>query len=171
MPPPPKKFHREPLTLRRRLRQKWFVWHMAADAPARRALLLREAPTDGDGLLHLRLRGLASPLLLRPGPVTDDRQTVWELFFHRPYDGLLPFNYRTVLDLGANVGLTLAYLLYRKCPVERYAGVDPDPEPLAALQKQVAALGMERKSRLFNVAASDRNGVLRFHTTGQSIVY
>lgn len=167
----PRTFHRQPLTIRRRLRQKWFVWRMGADSAARRAMLLREAPTDADGLLHLRLRGLASPLLLRPGPVTDDRQTVWELFFHRPYDGLLPFDYRTILDLGANVGLTLAYLIYRKSPIERYVGVEPDPQTFAVLQKQVAALGMAARSRLFNVAASDRDGVLRFHTTGQSIVH
>jgi FkbM family methyltransferase len=171
MASPPRKFQREPLTLRRRLRQKLFVWRMAADAPARRALLLRQPATDAQGLLHLRLRGLPSPLILRPGPATDDRQTVWELFFHRPYDGLLPFDYRTVLDLGANVGLTLAYLIYRNAPIERYVGVEPDPETFAILARQVEALGMASRSRLFNVAAGDRDGVLRFHTSGQSIIH
>ena len=167
----PGKYHREPLTLRRRLRQKLFVWRMGADWPSRQALLHKSTPTEADGLLHLRLHGLANPLLLRADPKTDDRQTVWELFFHRPYDGRLPFNYRTVLDLGANVGLTLAYLVYRKCPLEQYVGVEPDPQTFAVLQKQVAGLGMQDKSSLFNVAASDRDGVLRFHTSGQSIIH
>src|SRR5690606_34597272 len=87
------------------------------------------------------------------------------------YGGLLPFRYRKVLDLGANVGLALAYLLYKGTPVERYVGVEPDPETFAVLRKQMQALGMEDRAELFNLAASDREGVLRFHTSGQSIVH
>lgn len=167
----PRDFAREPLTLWRRLRQKAFIWQHGADAQARRELELLEAPVDEAGLMHLRMRGLREPLLVRPGPAADDRATVWEIFFHRPYDGLLAFNYRTVLDLGANIGLTLAYLLYRGTPIERYVGVEPDPATFEVLKKQVAGLGMGDRSRLFNVAASDRRGKLRFSTAGQSILH
>ena len=167
----PRRFEREPPSLRRRLRQKAFIWQMAGDAQARRALRMEPAATGEDGLLHLNLRGVRSPLVLRTEAGNDDRATVWELFFHEPYGGLLPPAYQTVLDLGANVGLTLAYLLYRAAPVERYVGVEADPATFAILRRQVEALGMTGRARLFNVAASDRHGPLRFSTAGESILH
>lgn len=168
---PPKDFAREPLTLWRRLRQKAFIWGLGADANTRAALRCERAPVDEAGLVHLRMRGLEPEVLARPGPVNDDRATVWEIFFHRPYDGHLPYNYRTVLDLGANIGLTLAYLLKRNTPIEKYVGVEPDPATFDVLNRQVASLGMANRSYLFNVAASNRHGRMRFNTDGQSFLH
>ena len=168
---PPKDFSREPLTLWRRLRQKAFIWGLGADAATRAALRCEHAPVDGAGLMHLRMRGLEEEVLARPGPVNDDRATVWEIFFHQPYDGHLPYSYRTVLDLGANIGLTLAYLLYRHTPVETYIGVEPDPATFDVLNRQVASLGMGGRSYLFNVAASNRHARMRLSTTGQSFLH
>lgn len=167
----PQPFQREPLTLWRRLRQKAFIWQYGGDAFARQTLRMESAPVDERGLLHVRLRGLPDSLLLRAGPASDDRATLWEIFFHQPYDGLLPFDYRTVLDLGANIGLTLAYLIYRGAPLERYIGVEPDPETFAVLRQQVESLGMQARSTLFNCAVSDRRATVRFDSRGQSILH
>lgn len=168
---PPKDFAREPLTLWRRLRQKAFIWSHGADAATRAALRCEQAPVDEAGLVHLRMRGLEPDIVARQGPGSDDRATVWEIFFHQPYDGHLPFSYRTVLDLGANIGLTLAWLLYRHTPVEKYIAVEPDPATFDVLNRQVASLGMADRSYLFNAAASNRHGRMRFNTSGQSFLH
>ncbi len=119
-------------------------------------------------VIRLRLRQSEREILVRAG--TSDTAVVWEVFQDREYDvdGQWPF--RTVLDLGANVGIFMAFALSRagRGRLERYVAVEPDRESFAMLQRQVESQGAQGFSTLFNVAAAGQNGTVRFNNTLES---
>ena len=159
----------KPFQLANRLRKKAFIWSLARDAQARQALLMNKVATDEAGLFDLAVRGLKEPLKLRATASDDDRATVWELFYFHAYDAPLPITkWKTILDLGANVGLFAAYLAWRGVPVETYIAAEPDPKTHALLREQITRLGW-KTPRLHNVAVGDRPGTMRFDSHGPSI--
>jgi hypothetical protein len=80
----------------------------------------------GKGLppVSLRIRGFKAPLYLRPG--TSDPTVFHDTFwgkYHRPPNDLISI--RTILDLGSNVGYTLADFC-RTHPKARILGIELD---------------------------------------------
>jgi FkbM family methyltransferase len=61
-----------------------------------------------------------------------------EVFDHRYYDLPLPFQPRTILDLGSNAGFTVLYFA-RVYPQARIACVEPIADNLALLRENLAA--------------------------------
>lgn len=88
---------------------------------------------------ELRLRPLGGmPFRVRPG--TADADVVWQTFvgrYHLPPAGLDP---ATILDLGANVGATVAHFAVLH-PSARIVAVEVDPENAALLRANVAPWG------------------------------
>lgn len=116
---------------------------------------------------QLRFRGLPTPILYRPG--TSDISVAWELFQRREYDCVRGWNFATVVDCGANVGMFLAFAAMKLGPrLRRYIGVEADREAYRMLELQAAAAGVERKSALLQVAAWDRDGDVEFDDRGPS---
>jgi FkbM family methyltransferase len=79
--------------------------------------------SSGDGLQRVQFRELPEPVYLRPN--TTDAQVAWDTLirrFHVP-----PFVPTSILDLGSNIGLTLAH--YRALyPQARLVGVEMDSD-------------------------------------------
>lgn len=154
-----------------RVANKCWLLHVARDPATRSRLEDASHLGAGQAAPHeLLLRGLDGPLLYRPG--STDLLVVWELFRKREYDvrgvhGRFPFH--SVVDCGANCGYFLGWLLRRtRGALERYVGVEPDRDSYAALERQVRALGMTRRSALFEAAAWSHDGVVAFDDRGPS---
>jgi len=98
----------------------------------------RETPSDAAApLLELRIRDLGGrPIWCRAG--LSDLGVVYDTFdggYHLPPDTLTPI--RNVLDLGSNIGLTMAHfsVLY---PEARILGVEIDEGNVALCRKNIA---------------------------------
>ncbi len=107
----------------------------------RKLLLARRGVTDAvprGGTVEIRLRGLrGSSVRLRPG--SADVQTVVDVFRdgeHLPPPPLGPPD--LILDLGANVGLTMAHFA-TLFPSAQIVGAELDPENAELCRQNVAA--------------------------------
>src|SRR5215213_9438468 len=74
---------------------------------------------------QVRLPGLQEKVSLRKG--SSDIPTFIEIFFHREYELKLDFEPRTILDGGANIGLSALYFKSR-FPHCRIICIEPDRE-------------------------------------------
>ncbi len=121
--------------------------------------------------LECRLRSLKTPLLVRPD--AQDREVIWEIFYMKEYDlhesFRKSFAISSVLDCGANVGVFAAYLpLMTEAKIKVYVAAEPNADSFALLEEQVARQKPAERVSLYNVAVSDRDGVIRFHLRDDS---
>ncbi len=94
---------------------------------------------------------------------------IWELFRGGAYRPLEPIKPRTIVDLGANIGVFAAYCVKAFGDgLERYVGVEPDAASFEILKENVDRLGLTDRSHLVRVAVADREGVDMFDTSGTS---
>ena len=81
----------------------------------------------GAAVLHLQTKGIRYPILLRGGTSSDSsvyRQVLIECEYQPLYNLK---NLKTILDLGANVGLSTVVFL-NQFPKAKVVGVEPDPD-------------------------------------------
>jgi FkbM family methyltransferase len=127
----------------------------------------RRARGSSAGLRALRFRALDSPVLYRPG--TTDISVAWELFQGEEYACTRPWDFHTVVDCGANVGMFLAFAVMKTGGrLHRYVGVEADRAAFTTLERQASALGVVLRSCLLNAAAWERDGVVSFDDQGPS---
>jgi hypothetical protein len=69
------------------------------------------ASRTGEQVRPLHLRALDHPVLYRPG--TTDISVAWELFQQEEYACTRPWDFATVVDCGANVGMFMAYVVMK----------------------------------------------------------
>lgn len=154
------------MTLLERVRGNLWLLGACRDWRSVRAMKSRE----GDGqetVLPLRLRALHKPILYRSH--TTDISVAWELFHQGEYECTRPWDFRTVVDCGANVGMFLAFALAKLGDrLQRYVGVEPDRAAFALLERQVEQLEIGHKSRLLNAAAWHSDGAVSFDDAGPS---
>lgn len=100
------------------------------------------------GPLHLRVRGNQGSDCFIHG----------EVFEHRYYDIALPRRPQTILDLGANIGLTSIYYA-RAYPGAQLACVEPMPNNVRLLRENLALNGIA--AHVFPAAVSTEDGVIR----------
>lgn len=110
--------------------------------------------------VSLRVRALGDrEILVRPG--TSDADTLWDALVRRyhlpPEEVSAP---RTILDLGANIGLTVAHLACA-FPAARVIGVELDPANVALARRNVAAWSDRCEIREAAVWVED--GELEYH--------
>jgi FkbM family methyltransferase len=154
------------MTLLRRARNNLWLLGACRDWRTLRAMKSR-AEGGAQGPQTLRFRGLDAPVLYRPD--STDIAVAWELFRGREYDCTLGWEFKSVVDCGANVGMFLAFVVMRlRGRPFRYAGVEADPEAFAMLERQVAGLGVGACSRLIHAAAWSHDGEVRFDDQGPS---
>lgn len=117
-----------------------------------------------DGAVGLRMRALGGqPLWVRPG--TSDLSVVKEALFeahHLPPAELEPGEVRTILDLGANIGLTVADLAHR-FPAARVLGVELDAGNAKLAERNVAA--WHPRAEVLRAAAWTEDGEVRYGGT------
>jgi FkbM family methyltransferase len=118
-----------------RARRRLFNSPRDADRYAR---LLRSERGESEVVIHVRAIG-GQPLFCRPG--TSDADVLWDTFvgaYHLPPVAVRPGS--TIVDLGANVGYTMAHLGYI-APDARLIGVEMDADNVALARRNVAHLG------------------------------
>ncbi len=127
----------------------------------------RSAGVDAQRIEQLRFRALSTPIHYRPG--TSDISVAWELFHRREYDCLRGWDFATVVDCGANVGLFLAFaMMQTNGKLRRYVGVEADAAAFQLLRLQAAGAGIDSKSVLLHAAAWEHDGEVSFDDRGPS---
>jgi len=118
--------------------------------------------------VHVRLPNTGYEIGLRLH--TSDLPTFAQIFINEEYNSPgLPATVSTIVDLGANVGLSAVFFGLRY-PKARILCVEPDGENFAAMASNIAALG----DRVYQLQAAvwTRNGVVNLKTedtNGQSL--
>ncbi len=90
-----------------------------------------------NGISTIRLKGLAHPLYLRNG--TSDWPTFHQVFTFQEYHLKLTFEPRYIIDCGANIGLSVAYLKHRY-PSARIVAIEPEASNFEQAQKNTKQL-------------------------------
>jgi FkbM family methyltransferase len=121
------------------------------------------------GLVAYRLRGRPVRVLVRH--TTGDPVTLGEVFHERDYappPGAVRAAPSRIVDLGANVGYFGAFAL-TEWPEASVVAYEPDPANAALHAHTIRINGLEERWRLHRAAASNRNGELRFHASGDAL--
>jgi FkbM family methyltransferase len=137
---------RLPEPVKQTLRHAFMAARVTSDRRSLRTYirLTRIAQDEGPGgrAVGLRLRPLGGRrVLVRPS--TSDVDTVWGTFArgnHRPPPELAGRPLRHILDLGANIGLTMADLAVR-FPQARLVGVELDADNVRLARANIAPWG------------------------------
>lgn len=99
------------------------------------ALALRRR-LRGQGLIDVVIPGVAHSIVLRAG--TADVRTFEKIFVWNDYDLAYPPGVRTIVDAGANIGLSAVYFANR-FPDATVLALEPERENFALLTRNVAA--------------------------------
>jgi len=127
--------------------------------------LLKTGRLGGDANLSaarmLRARTLPFPIYARPA--TDDLLDFLEIFVESEYEYARQIRepIRTVLDLGTNIGCSIAYLS-AVFPEAKFVGIEPSPQNFAMAQRTLASLVKENRVSLHHgfIGARQRQAVL-----------
>jgi FkbM family methyltransferase len=109
------------------------------------------------------LKGISDPFYLRLG--STDWLVLEEIYFHGEYDSLSQLDLtdvRTIIDLGANVGLSVR-LWRRKYPDAIVLAVEPDPENMSALHRNH---GADPKIMTVQACIGASEGIVRLDRSG-----
>jgi FkbM family methyltransferase len=149
-----------------RVRDNLWLLGMCKDRRTLRAMK-RRLPIGAEEVQELHFRALESPILYRPG--TSDISVAWELFHGREYDCTRAWEFPTIVDCGANVGMFLAYVVMKMgSRLHRYVGVEADRAAFGTLQLQATAAGISGQSVLLQAAAWQHDGEVSFDDRGPS---
>lgn len=123
-----------------------------------RALYKNKLHTD-ENLISLRLKEVRNhELLCRPN--TTDAQVLWDTFYRRYHVPSLPLPKDAVIvDLGANVGYTMAHFAYLY-PDSLIYGVEMDYSNFLLAQKNLAML--TNQCKLIHAAVWHENGKINY---------
>jgi FkbM family methyltransferase len=103
--------------------------------------LLRQPQSNGDRTIHIPAEIAGAPLLLRHSK--SDIDAFYKIFawkeYHLPPD-FLPKSVNSIVDLGANIGLSVFYFASR-FPQARIIGLEPDLENFKLLEANTKNFG------------------------------
>lgn len=124
-----------------------------------RTLRAAEKATSGQSPISLSLRGLQSPILIRPG--TADVRTIIDNVVRQEYGQLDPITPepRWMIDAGAYIGDTTAYFLSR-FPSLRVIALEPTPESCALAKHNLRDYG--DRAEILNKGLHSKAGVYQF---------
>jgi len=130
---------------------------MTVGSAVRYALMLRGS---GRSLtkIHLREHGKEPIFLRRSG---SDRFTFTEVYEDNVYESLVPLmaNCETMVDLGANIGLTSRYFLHR-FPQLKVLAVEAHPNSFSILKRNLAPFAANGRAKAIHAAAWSTNGTV-----------
>jgi len=144
------------------------LWLLGACRDWRTLSAMKQRGGDSaEGVQALQLRELGSSILYRPG--TSDISVMWELFCRGEYDFNRAWDFRTVVDCGANVGMFMALAMMKSGKaLHRYVGVEADRESFRMLELQATSMAVRGKSHLLQAAVWDHDGEVGFDDRGPS---
>lgn len=94
----------------------------------------------------------------------SELEVLREVFLEREYELTLPTEPELILDLGSNVGASIAFFRARY-PSARIVGVEPDPEAFARLRANVAQMS---NVTVLNLAAAGTDERRPFYPAAES---
>lgn len=149
--------HHKLIQKTRGLIQLWQIFDGLSDL--RRYRRLRDRPATLQGPQALRVRPLGGrTVYCRPG--TSDCHVLIDTFFDRYHQAPVPLAPDAViLDLGANIGLTMADYA-QQYPQARIIGVEMDPENAELARRNTASFGT--RCQLLEGAVWDHDGSVDF---------
>jgi FkbM family methyltransferase len=124
-----------------------------------------------DRPMAINIRGLPSPVYVRAG--TTDRALIEEIFEQGEYAEVHRFSIgggARIMDLGANVGMTIAYLAARY-PDAQFAAVEPDQGNIEVLRQTCTSLLTARRLCVFPWFVAADDGQARIDRTGGAWAY
>ncbi len=144
------------------------LWLLGACRNWRTVRAMKERDEAGrETVRRLDLRALPNPLLFRSR--TSDISVAWEIFQRREYECTRGWQFETVVDCGANVGMFMAFASMKLGDrLHRYVGVEADRSSFAILQRQAEAAELADRSLLLPAAVWDEDGEVRFDDRGPS---
>lgn len=102
-----------------------------------KALLLFFQSLRSTGITTVRLPGLTHPIFLRNG--TSDWPTFHQVFTFQEYQLNLQFSPQYIIDCGANIGLSIAYLKFRY-PSAKIIAIEPESSNFAQARRNTEQL-------------------------------
>ena len=154
------------MTLLARVRDNLWLLGACRDWSTVRAMK-RRGQAGTEDVERLRFRAFETPILYRPG--TTDVSVAWELFHRREYDCTRAWDFPTVVDCGANVGMFLVFVVMKMgARLHRYVGVEADRVSFGMLELQTTTADIRSKSVLLHAAAWEHDGEVRFDDRGPS---
>ncbi len=121
-------------------------------------------------LLTFSLRTRSNPILIQHGSEDDPIFLFREIFTERCYTPswfYQPSSRDTVLDLGANIGMFMLYLVWRS-PGIRVHCFEPAAKTRSQLKAQVQANRLDRIVSVYPYAIADQAGVATLKLSGNS---
>jgi FkbM family methyltransferase len=166
----------------------WFIKYMSVFSGPKDVFTyrrLKKFPEKCSEIVSLKLRNLnGKEVFCRPN--TSDAKVMWDVFYHGYH--LPPYKLKddcVILDLGANIGLTMVDLALRY-PMARVIGVELDSENVELATYNIQCTGSQcqlihaavwfedgemfyprKRGEEWGFRLIDRDGQL--HTTGQSV--
>jgi FkbM family methyltransferase len=141
------------------------VARISADRPSLRTLYreLTRGGSSRERAVSVRLRPLGGArIVLRRG--TSDAQVVWDVFvgrYHLPAHSLQSSGAPLIVDLGANIGLTMADFAVRH-PRAQVVGVELDPANAELCRRNTAPWA--ERCRLVTAAVWHEDGTVPYST-------
>lgn len=135
---------------------RYIAWRLM---PGRRPVWLR---LRSGAQIELRPRGKRT--------TNNDYGVAYEVFVHQYYDPPFPIakaDIRHIVDLGANVGYSALYLMYRY-PLAHLLAFEPHPDFFAQLEKHMTRNGLRQRCDLRLAAAGTSQGVAMLSDAGSS---
>lgn len=120
---------------------------------------------------RVRLRALPQPVVVRR--MSKDWVAVRETFFRREYgflEDLIECDPRHVLDLGANIGMTVRLWLHR-FPDARVVAVEPDPDNFLVCSMNLDEADGASRAQLHNCCVAARAGLQFLDRSTQPMAY
>ena len=94
--------------------------------------------------IFVRPRGFSNSLEMRAGQ-SSDSEVFRQVFIHEEYKPVLSLRPFSIIDLGANIGLTSAWFLSR-FPQSTILAVEPDPDNYVLCCKNIASYGSRARA-------------------------
>jgi FkbM family methyltransferase len=135
---------------------------LVADILAFRLLRLVTLPRADSTRTVAMLDGALLTYRLNRGDIQAIREIWLDEVYMPPHEA---YSMRTVIDLGANIGFTSVYLARRLRP-SRLVAVEPDPDNVAILRRNLAQNGIE--AVVIEAAIGPADGSARFRRNTSS---
>ncbi|HVS18154.1 MAG TPA: FkbM family methyltransferase [Planctomycetota bacterium] len=154
------------MSLRERVGNNLWLLGTCKDWRTLRAMKF-DGALDVEAVRQLHFRAPESPIFYRSG--TTDLSVAWEVFRLGEYECTRGWDFPTVVDCGANVGMFLAFAVMKlNGRLRRYVGVEADRSAFGMLQLQADAAGIRERSVLLQAAAWESDGEVSFDDHGPS---
>lgn len=138
------------------------VWH-SKKLRWNKSGLLKADLSSAPAIIQIKSTGKKKEILLRT--YDGDIDIFFEIFYHKIYDlpQVDPVSIRTIVDLGANVGMSVLYFL-QQYPQANVLCVEPEPSNFSQLSKNLSTEINNGKVTALEMAVMNEDGNVFFES-------